>query len=208
MKKKVSELTAEEFQKTFPITLEEYNPDYAEWYETERQQILQVVNTQEVVRINHIGSTAVEGLVAKPIVDILLEMDGCCNVTKLLERLRTLGFGVEISTRRDDPLRLLLGKGMSCDGYADKVFLLHVRYVGNWSELYFRDYLRAHPDVAVQYGQLKRNILRDIERGVLERMPNGNPNGYSQAKLAFVESMTAMAKQEFPDRYKPGVCGR
>ena len=137
MKKKVSELTAEEFQKTFPITLEEHNPDYADWYEAERQRILRAVDRQDVVRINHIGSTAVEGLVAKPIVDILLEMDGCCNVTRLLERLRDIGFGVEISTRRDDPLRLLLGKGMSCDGYADKVYLLHVRYAGNWSELYF-----------------------------------------------------------------------
>ncbi len=205
MKKKVSELTAEEFMKTFPLILTEYNPIYKDWYEIERQNILRVINGEDVVRINHIGSSAIEGLIAKPIIDILLEIDGCCNVTQLLADLKTIGFGEEISTRRDDPMRLLLSKGMSCDGYSEKVYLLHVRYFGDWEELYFRDYLIAHPDVAVGYGKLKQSILRDIENGIIERMPNGNPNGYSQAKVGFVKEITNIAKQELRDKYKPRV---
>jgi len=149
------------------------------------------------------GSSAIEGLIAKPIIDILLEIDGCCNVTKLLNDLKMLGYGEEISSRADDPLRLLLAKGMSCDGFAEKVYLLHVRYLGDWNELYFRDYLIAHPDVAAEYGNLKSKILNDIQNGVIERMPNGKPNGYSQAKFSFVEKTSAIAKQEFRDRYKP-----
>lgn len=203
MKKKVSDLTAEEFQKTFPIILTEHNQNYKEWYKIEESNILSVVNNKDIVRINHIGSSAVEGLIAKPIIDILLEIDGCCNITKLLNDLKTIGFGEEISTRTDDPLRLLLGKGMSSDGYSEKVYLLHVRYLGNWNELYFRDFLIAHPDVAVEYGKLKLKILNDIEDGIIERMPNGNPNGYSQAKLSFVDKNSIIAKQEFHDRYKP-----
>lgn len=203
MKKKVSDLTAEEFQKTFPIILTEHNQNYKEWYKIEKSNILSVVNNKDIVRINHIGSSAVEGLIAKPIIDILLEIDGCCNITKLLNDLKTIGFGEEISTRTDDPLRLLLGKGMSSDGYSEKVYLLHVRYLGNWNELYFRDFLIAHPDVAVEYGKLKLKILNDIEDGIIERIPNGNPNGYSQAKLSFVDKNSIIAKQEFHDRYKP-----
>ena len=42
-----------------------------------------------------------------------------------------------------------------------------------------------------------------IEKGLIERMPNGVPNGYSQAKLEFVKKYTNSAKQEFHDRYKP-----
>lgn len=203
MKKKVSELTAAEFQKTFPITLAKHNPNYKEWYEIEKNNILSVVNKNDIVRINHIGSSAVEGLIAKPIIDILLEIDGCCNVTKLLNDLKMIGFGEEISTRTDDPLRLLLGKGMSSDGFSERVYLLHVRYFGNWSELYFRDFLIAHPDIAIEYGQLKLRILNDIENGIIERIQNGNPNGYSQAKLSFVEKYSKIAKQEFHDRYIP-----
>lgn len=203
MKRKVSELTPEEFQKTFPIVLKEHNPAYKEWYEEEKNSILRIVNRADVIRISHIGSSAVEGLIAKPMVDILMEIDGGCNVDKLLSDLKTIGFGVEILNRAENPFRLLLAKGMSCDGFAEKVFLLHVRYLGDWGELYFRDYLIAHPDVAAEYGRLKEEILQDIESGRLERLPNGRPNGYSQAKLAFVQDVTARARQEFTDRYKP-----
>ncbi len=203
MKKKVSELSPEEFQKTFPIVLKEHNPAYKAWYEEEKSNILRVVSSEDVIRISHIGSSAVEGLTAKPMVDILMEIDGGCHVEKLLSDLKTIGFGVEILNRAENPFRLLLAKGMSCDGFADRVFLLHVRYLGDWGELYFRDYLIAHPDVAAEYGRLKEEILRDIESGRLERLPNGRPNGYSQAKLAFVQDVTARARQEFAGRYKP-----
>jgi GrpB-like predicted nucleotidyltransferase (UPF0157 family) len=201
--KKVSELSNEEFKKTFPINLAEHNQNYKEWYDIEKNNILSVVNNKDVVRINHIGSSAVEDLIAKPMIDMLLEMDGCCNVTKLLDDLKTIGFGEEISTRRDNPMRLLLGKGFSCDGYSEKVYLLHVRYLGNWDELYFRDYLIEHPDVAAEYGKLKQKIVSDIENGIIERMPNGAPNGYSEAKLQFVQKMTGIAKQEYHDKYRP-----
>ncbi|MDO5520977.1 MAG: GrpB family protein [bacterium] len=203
MKKKVTELTQEEFQKTFPIILTEHNQNYKEWYEVEKNNILSVVDKNDVIRINHIGSSAIEGLIAKPIIDILLEIDGSCNVTKLLSDLKTIGFGEELSTRTEDPFRVLLAKGMSSDGFSEKVYFLHVRYLGDWKELYFRDFLIAHPDVAREYGELKENILKDIESGKIERMPNGQPNGYSQAKLSFVEKVSMMAKEEFKERYKP-----
>lgn len=207
MKKKVSELTSEEFQKIFPIVLKEYNSNYRKWYEAEKQNILSIVEKQDIARINHIGSSAVEGLVSKPIIDILLEIDNDCDVEKLVNQLNTIGFGEEIFTRREDPMRLLLGKGFSCDGYAEKVFLLHIRYLGDWDELYFRDYLIAHPDAAAEYGKLKLKILRDIQEGRIERIPNGNPNGYSNAKLEFVEKSSKIAKREFQDRYhtKSGI---
>ena len=196
-------MTPEEFQKTFPIVLAPYNPACRDWYEEEKALILKTVDSGDVIRIQHIGSTAVPGLVAKPIVDILLEIDGACKVNDLLESLKTIGFGVEMSTKSESPFRILLTKGMTCDGFAEKVFFLHVRYLGDWNELYFRDYLLAHPDVALEYGRLKESILEDIRAGRLERMPGGRPNGYSQAKLAFVQEMSDRAKREFRGRYKP-----
>ena len=204
MKKKVADLTPEEFQKTFPIILTDDHPDYVTWYEEEKEKILGVIDPTDVARIHHIGSSAVKGLIAKPIVDILLEIDGCCKVDRLLDRLKTIGFGEEISSKAENPFRLLLAKGMSCDGFAERVFLLHIRYLGDWNELYFRDYLRAHAETAEEYGRIKQQILQDIQNGKIERMPNGQPNGYSQAKYAFVEKISAQAKAEFPGRYRPG----
>jgi GrpB-like predicted nucleotidyltransferase (UPF0157 family) len=205
VKKKVSELSIDEWKKTFPIILKEHNTNYQDWYESEKQNILNTVNAEDIARINHIGSSAVEGLIAKPIIDILLEIDGCCNVTKLIDDLKVIGYGDEIFTRNDDPMRLLLGKGFSSDGYAEKVCLLHVKYLGNWDELYFRDFLIANPDVATEYGKLKLNIIKDIDKGIIERIPNGKPNGYSEAKLVFVKKYSKAAKQEFQNRYKPSL---
>ena len=129
----------------------------------------------------------------------------CCAGNSIglffLDALKAIGYGEAIFIRWDDPMKLLLGKGYSIDGYEERVFHLHVRYLGNWDELYFRDYLIAHPDVAAEYGKLKENILSDIESGKIRRIVDGRPNGYSEAKLKFVEKYSKAAKEEFRNCY-------
>lgn len=201
-KKHVSELNPQEFQKLFPIVLKDVLPEYADWYEEEKKAILGVIDARDVVRINHIGSSAIPDIKAKPVVDILLEIDGTCIVSKVVEALKSIGFGTEVCMKKEEPYEYLLAKGMTVDGFAEKVFLLHLRYAGNWDELYFRDYLLEHPDVAAEYSRLKEQILDDISEGRLERMPNGQPNGYSNAKFSFVKDISQRARDLYQGRYE------
>ncbi len=201
-KKHVSELNPQEFQKLFPIVLKDVIPEYADWYEEEKKAIIGVIDAKDVVRINHIGSSAIPDIKAKPVVDILLEIDGTCIVSKVVEALKSIGFGTEVCMKKDEPFEYLLAKGMTVDGFAEKVFLLHLRYAGNWDELYFRDYLLEHPDVAAEYSRLKEQILDDISEGRLERMPNGQPNGYSNAKFSFVKDISQRARDLYQGRYE------
>ena len=95
-----------------------------------------------------------------------------------------------------------MSKGMTVNGFGQRVFLLHIRYLGDWNELYFRDYLLDNPDIAEEYSNLKIQILKDINDGRIERMPNGKPNGYSAAKYAFVDDISHKAKLTYKNRYK------
>ncbi|SNS88182.1 GrpB protein [Anaerovirgula multivorans] len=81
MKKELSEMSLKELWEFFLITLKEHNPKYKEWYEIEERQLFSCIKNQDIKRINHIGSSAVEGLIAKPTVDILLEVDN--NILEL-----------------------------------------------------------------------------------------------------------------------------
>ena len=203
MKQHVSELTPEEFQKTFPIELKAVIPEYAEWYEEAKSAILNVTGSCDVVRINHIGSSAIPDIKAKPMIDILMEIRNDCDVDKLVESLKTIGFGTEVAMRKDNPFEYLLAKGMTVRGFEEKVYLLHIRYLGDWSELYFRDYLLDNPDLAKEYSDLKEQILDDIQSGKIERMPNGQPNGYSMAKLDFVKRISEEARLAYQNRFNP-----
>ena len=69
--KQLSEMTLEELWQLFPIILSEHNSDWTNYY-NEEKALLEKQFGSLLVRINHIGSTAVEGLIAKPTVDILL----------------------------------------------------------------------------------------------------------------------------------------
>lgn len=191
IKKPLAEMSLKELWKRFPIVLKEHNPQYKEWYETEKQKITDHINAEDMVRINHIGSTAVKGLLAKPTVDILLEIDGRCRMARLTDDLEKLGWGM--MRREDDQIRLVFNKGYTPDGYAEKVFHLHVRYAGDWDDLYFRDYLMAHSDVAKNYGQLKLNLWKNFEH---------DRDGYTKAKTDFVIKYSKAARQEFGNRYK------
>lgn len=98
-------------------------------------------------------------------------------------------------TSEYEPYRkLVFNKGYTPDGFAQEVYHLHVRRPGDWDELYFRDYLIGHKDVADDYGRLKLSLLKQYEH---------DRDGYTQAKAPFVRKYTVLARLELGDRYLP-----
>ena len=83
--------------------------------------------------------------------------------------------------------RILLNKGYTEQGFAEKVFHLHIRVVGDNDELYFRDYLRENHNVAKEYEHLKLNLWKKFEH---------DRDGYTDAKREFVKRYTKVAKEK------------
>ena len=191
MKKRLNEMTLEELWQLFPIVLIAHDPNYRIWYDEEREDLLALLS-DDVYRINHIGSTAIDNLIAKPTIDILLEIVTCHDRSLLTERLENNGWQMMRDHGVDNSL--VLSKGYTEDGFAERVFHLHVRFPGDWDELYFRDYLNACPDVAREYGRLKQ---------VLKRQYEYDRDGYTAAKTSFVQKHTALARITFAGRYDP-----
>lgn len=79
-------------------------------------------------------------------------------------------------------------KGYTDEGFAERVFHLHVRYQGDWNEPSFCAYLRAHPDVARAYAQLKRDLKERYEH---------DRDGYTNAKSDFINAYTKWAREEW-----------
>ena len=191
--KELKDMSLEELWKLFPIILREHNPSYETWYEEERDGLVSLLKPHGICRISHIGSTAVPGLVAKPIVDILLELQSGFDTAKVVALLQSGGW-ILMSSGPEDALDL--NKGYTPNGFAEKVFHLHVKHSGDWGELYFRDYLCKYPDVARKYEKLKLGLK---ERFMHDR------DAYTAAKSEFVQTYTEAARKEFGERYLPHV---
>lgn len=192
MKKSLSEMTLEELWQIFPIILKDYNPEYKEWYETEKNLIEKEVHSNMIKRISHIGSSAVEGLISKPTVDILLEVDKSCDIEQLKSVLGSSGWILMVVNNEPD-FKMSFSKGYTPEGFAKKVYHLHVRFLGDCNELYFRDYLIAHKDIANEYAKLKQKLALEHKH---------NRDAYTDAKSDFIVKYTDIAKREFKDIYK------
>lgn len=193
--KALSEMSLEELWELFPIILKEHDPAYKEWFLNEKEKIADAVGHNDIKRISHIGSTAVDGLVGKPIVDILLEVGFNCDIERLKSKLIDAGWLLMLFKGGPD-FRMSFNKGYTPNGFAERVFHLHVRFWGDWDELYFRDYLLAHKDVAEKYVELK---LRLKEQYMHDR------DGYTEAKTGFIGEWTKTARKKFGNRYAPGL---
>lgn len=188
--KNLEEMTLEELWELFPIILKEHRAEYADWYEEEQQNLTKLLAEFEIQRINHIGSTSVEGLIAKPIVDILLELPEGYDLEKVTALLQKAGWILMIKDKEKQTLDL--NKGYTPAGFAEKVYHLHVRALGDWDELYFRDYLQKYPEAARQYEELKLSLKEKYEH---------NRDAYTDAKTEFVQKYSQKAREEFGTRY-------
>lgn len=190
--KRIEDMTVAELWDLFPITFAPYNPAYTHWYHAETEA-LAVELGEVMVRVNHIGSTAVEGLMAKPIVDILLEVHPSADPEALAARLESLGWTL-MNTSSAEDLRVTYNKGYTPHGYADRVFHLHVRSWADWDELYFRDYLRDDLEARQQYERLKHQL----------RVVHGKDrDAYTEGKTEFCRRIVKEARQRYGARYSP-----
>jgi len=187
MAKQLSEMTLEELWQLFPIFLTEHNDEWSTWYNEEHKRLCGFLSDVKV-RISHIGSTAIKNIWAKPIIDILVEIPLENDIRKMKELIVQNGYTCMAETTQN----ISFNKGYTENGFAEKIFHLHLRYWGNHDELYFRDYMNDNPMIAKEYETLKLSLWKSYEH---------NRDGYTNAKHDFISEYTQKAKQAYKDRY-------
>ena len=181
--KPLSEMTLKELWQLFPIILSPHDPEWKNFYKKEAD-LLQKHFGKTAVRIRHIGSTAVEGLLAKPTVDILLEVADNANLAAVRQLTIECGYTVMEETTVPE-YRLDLCKGYTPLGFAEKVFHLHILHFGDWDEPCFCEYLKQHPEKAKEYADLKIGLQKKFKH---------DRNAYTEAKGEFIRKCVKAAR--------------
>ena len=189
MTKALEDLTLEELWQLFPIFLREHQAEWKDWYEEERLRLLSFFPTNQLVRISHIGSTSIETIWAKPIVDIMMEIPKVADMVAMRDLLLHNGYLLMSESQG----RMSFNKGYTPSGFAERVFHLHLRYEGDHDELYFRDFLQEHPAVAKNYEKLKLSLWKQYEH---------NRDAYTDSKTDFIMKYTKEAKKLYGGRYE------
>jgi GrpB-like predicted nucleotidyltransferase (UPF0157 family) len=186
MSKPLSEMSLEELWQLFPIQLVEHQPCWENWYQIEKGHLMP--SLPATAKIHHIGSTSINGIWAKPIIDILVEANPNTHEA-IKHQLLQNGYLCMAQTET----RIDFNKGYTPDGFAEKVFHLHLRKFGDNDELYFRDYLKEHPEAAKAYEKLKLSLWKPFEH---------DRDGYTEHKTAFVNEYTKKAIMQYGRRYR------
>jgi len=162
-----------------PITLAEYDPQWPALFDREAARIRAVLGGT-AVRVEHVGSTSVPGLAAKPIIDILLAVPDSADEQAYVPALEAAGYVLRI--REPDWFEHRLFKG------PDTSINLHVFTVGAAEigrMLLFRDWLRADNADREAYLQVKRDLAQRTWRHVQH---------YADSKTAIVQQIMARAR--------------
>ncbi|EOI3554320.1 GrpB family protein [Cronobacter dublinensis] len=138
------------------ITLENYDPAWPERFRQEADTLRATLG-EIIVAVHHIGSTSVPGLAAKPVIDMLLEVTDVSLLDAFAAAMQAQGY-----TPRGE--YGIPGRRYYVKGDAVRTHHLHAFAAGSahvTRHLAFRDYLRAHDDIAQEYAQIKLAAARD-----------------------------------------------
>ncbi len=186
MRNKLSEMTLDELWQLFPIILTEHQNYWKDWYSEEEHLLKNTL--PQIERISHIGSTAISFIWAKPIIDILIEIPTESTLSDYKDLILSSGYICMMQSENE----LSFNKGYTENGFANQVFHLHLRKLGDNDELYFRDYLIDFPFIAREYEKLKISLWKENEH---------NRDAYTNAKTAFVKKYTEQAKIFYGNKY-------
>lgn len=162
-----------------PIVVVPYDPTWPQQFGALAHPLRAALGAT-AVRIDHIGSTAVTGLDAKPIIDVQISVRDFMPFEAIQAPLEQLGY----RWRADNSDRM---KRYFRESAGAQRTHIHVRRAGSWSEqfaLLFRDYLREHPAVARQYATLKWRLAQQYRE---------QREQYVDAKAPFIWQIMAQA---------------
>jgi GrpB-like predicted nucleotidyltransferase (UPF0157 family) len=162
-----------------PVVIEPYDPSWPGRF-ADLGAALRNALAETALRIDHIGSTAIPGLAAKPIIDIQISVAS-------LERLGAFRVPLEELGYRFHPDNPDLTKRFFREPAGKRRTHVHVRELGCWSEqlaLLFRDYLRTHPEDAKRYAELKYRLAAAYGH---------DREGYTEAKGPLIWDIVARA---------------
>ena len=167
------------------VVLTPYNPAWPEKAESEILTLKQMLPSALITDIQHVGSTAIPGMLAKPIIDIQIAVNSLDQAKeKFVPIIESLGY--QYWDGNPNPERMFFVKGMPPFGEG-RTHHIHIFQKDSnlWRDkIIFRDYLKSHPEAAKEYTDLKSQLS---EQHALDR------EEYTDAKKAFVDHIIAKA---------------
>ncbi len=164
------------------VRLDSYRPEWKTLFEEEAARLRSVMGAAALA-VEHVGSTAVEGMDAKPLIDLLVGVRDLGEARGWIPELEAHGY--EFRPDEDIPDRLFFAKGarawrthhLSLAEPSSGFYTKHLR---------FRDYLRAHPAAREAYRALKHGLAREF--------PTDRAS-YTEGKRAFIEHILELAEE-------------
>ena len=181
-----NQMSSEELGRLFPVFIVDYESEWKGRFLRERQKITSVSQPGSILSIEHIGSTAVPGLCAKPTIDILLIIPEKADCDLLVRNLRKINY-FYIPKPENPPPHIMLAKGYALKGSDKQKFHIHIRYPGDLDEIVFRDYLIKNPYVANAYCELKKSLAVTFRN---------DRDRYTNAKTDFIRDIIRIAREE------------
>lgn len=168
------------------IVIVPYDANWPRRFEEERAVLASVFAGSGAV-VEHIGSTSVPGLGAKPVIDVMVGVVALSDVEGRMPALEDAGYEYVQKYEAQLPERRYFRKPRT----GSRAFHVHCVVKGSefWvRHLAFRDYLREHPASAAAYDELKRDLAARVTKA-----------DYTDAKSPFIESVLTAAMREAPD---------
>ena len=166
-----------------PVEVVDYDHSWPAQYAEERDRIAAAIG-DAALAIEHVGGTAVPGLPAKPVIDLMVGVEDIERAGPAVAGLINLGYEYVPEFESELPDRRYFRRGAPESH--------HVHMVSASSDFFqehllFRDWLREHPQAAEEYGKLKRGLA---SRHRLDR------DAYRAGKLPFIDTVVAAARRE------------
>ena len=166
------------------ILIEDYDPSWPALFEAQRPIVTRLLERTLTSEVEHVGSTSVPGLPAKPIIDMLAVVNDYDEAGPRLEKLSMAGWVIAPEAGDAEARKY----SICFPSIERRTHHLHVvEPTWGWEDLLlFRDYLRAHPVAAADYATLKRSLAAADD----EDRPR-----YRAAKAPFIQATLADAHQ-------------
>lgn len=180
-------MNKEQLGRLYPITVVKYDSDWPLLFEKEKRILTDILGSEIALRIEHIGSTAVPNLSAKPTIDILVEIPEESSIIDFIISKMNENEYIHMKEQKN---HLMFVKGYSPTGLEKESFHIHMgsrKLEWLWDRVYFRDYLRMNSNLALEYERLKNELAKSYKY---------DREAYTENKSEFITRVTELAKEK------------